>query len=578
MTAFSVWAPRAGEVAVEVGGAHHPMGPDGDRGWYGAEVPGAGPGDEYRFVIDGDALPDPRSPWQPAGVGGPSRLVDHGAFAWGDQGWAGFDLAGAVLYELHVGTFSPEGTFEGVARRLDHLVDLGVDAVELLPVNQFPGRWGWGYDGVGLFAPHQPYGGPDGLKALVDACHRRGLGVVLDVVYNHLGPAGNHLARFGPYFTARYHTPWGDAVNLDGPGSDEVRSFFCDNALMWLRDYHVDALRLDAVHGFVDTSATHLLEQLAQAVDSLAAHLGRPLHLIAESDLNDPRVVRTRAAGGLGMRAQWSDDFHHALHAVLTGERSGYYGDFGSVADVATALRQGFVYAGRYSAYRGRTHGRADPSLRGDQLLGYLQDHDQVGNRARGERISALASLDRVKVGAALVLTSPFVPMLFAGEEWAASTPFPYFCDHDDPGLAEAVRAGRRAEFAGFGWDPEAIPDPQAPATFESARLDWDEPARPPHADVLAWYRRLLALRRQQPGLRAGPLGEVATRHDDQARWLVVERGPVAVAANLGWAPARLDVRGRLLAASQAGVAAEPGGPLTLPPDSVAVVDRTGAG
>lgn len=574
MTAFGVWAPAAGRVEVEVRGGRTPMVPDGDRGWHRAEVDGVGPGDDYRFVVDGDALPDPRSPWQPDGVHGPSRLVDHGAFAWTDHGWGGVHLPSAVLYELHVGTFSAGGTFDGLTERLDHLVDLGVDAVELMPVNEFPGRRGWGYDGVDLFAPHHAYGGPDGLKRLVDACHRRGLGVVLDVVYNHLGPAGNYLSRFGPYFTDRYRTPWGEAVNLDGPGSEEVRAFVVDNALMWLRDYHLDGLRLDAVHGLVDTSATHVLEQLHVAVERLGAALGRPLFLIAESDLNDPRVVRRPEVGGYGVDAQWSDDLHHALHAVLTGERSGYYSDFGSMADVASALRQGFVYGGRYSAHRGRPHGRVDPALPGWRLLGYLQTHDQVGNRARGERIGALASPGRLKVGAALVLTSPFVPMLFAGEEWAASTPFPYFTDHEDPELADAVRRGRRAEFASFGWDPQDIPDPQDPETFAAARLDWDELRGEPHASILDWYRRLIDLRRRTPALRDGRLDAVVTRHDDAARWLVVERGPVTVAANIGWAEARVEAVGDLVLASDPAVEARHDGTVALPPDTVAVVCR----
>ncbi|MGH9155500.1 MAG: malto-oligosyltrehalose trehalohydrolase [Acidimicrobiales bacterium] len=575
MTAFRVWAPHAGRVEVEAGGRRTLMEADGDRGWRWAEVGDAGPGDDYRFVVDGDAVVDPRSPWQPHGVHGPSRLVDHGAFAWTDQGWRGFHLPSAVLYELHVGTFTPEGTFDGVITRLDHLVDLGVDAVELMPVNGFPGTGGWGYDGVDLFAPHHPYGGPDGLKRLVDACHGRGLAVVLDVVYNHLGPAGNYLARFGPYFTDRYATPWGDAVNLDGPGSDEVRAFLVDNALSWLRDYHFDGLRLDAVHGLVDASATHFLEQLGGAVGGLAAALGRPLFLIAESDLNDPRIVRPTDQGGYGMDAQWSDDFHHALHAVLTGERGGYYADFGAMGDVATALQQGFVYGGRHSIHRGRVHGRLDPAMPGSRLLGYLQTHDQVGNRARGERIGALTSPGRLRVGAALVLTAPFVPLLFAGEEWAASTPFPYFTDHDDPDLAGAVRAGRRSEFAAFGWDPDDIPDPQAPGTLAAARLDWDEVTRAPHADLLDWYCRLIALRRATPALRDGRLDVVVTRHDDRARWLVMERGPVTVAANLGWAPARLEVDGELVLASDDVACPSDGeGVVTLAPDTVAVLIR----
>ncbi len=575
MTTFRVWAPAAGRVEVEVGGHRHAMAPDGDRAWYRVVVDGAAPGDDYRFVADGDPRPDPRSPWQPEGVDGPSRLIDHTAFDWTDGGWRGVHLPSAVVYELHVGTFTPEGTFDGVIGRLDHLVELGVDIVELMPVNEFPGRRGWGYDGVNLFAPHHAYGGPDGLKRLVDACHTRGLAVALDVVYNHLGPAGNHLARFGPYFTDRYRTPWGRAVNLDGPGSDEVRAFVVDNAVMWLRDYHVDGLRLDAVHGLVDTSATHLLEELAAAVADLGAALGRPLFLVAESDLNDPRVVRRPEVGGYGIDAQWSDDFHHALHAVLTGERTGYYADFGTVEDVATALRQGFVYAGRHSAYRGRRHGRLDPALCGSRYLGYLQTHDQVGNRAQGDRIGALVSVGRLKVGAALVLTAPFVPMLFAGEEWGASSPFPYFTDHDDPALADAVRAGRRSEFAAFGWGPGDVPDPQAPETFASARLDWGELDGEQHAELLDWYRSLIALRRATPALRDGRLDLVVTSSEGHAPVLVLQRGPVSVAVNLGRSPARPSVPGgTLVLASDPAVRCEDGVTVTLPPDSVAVLHR----
>jgi maltooligosyltrehalose trehalohydrolase len=377
----------------------------------------------------------------------------------------------SLIYELHVGTFSPEGTFDGVRAKLDHLVDLGVDAIELMPVAEFPGERGWGYDGVDLFAPHHTYGGPEGLARLVDACHARGVGVILDVVYNHLGPAGNFLERFGPYFTSAYATPWGKAINFDGPNSGPVRDFFCDNALFWLEDYHIDALRLDAIHAILDTSAKHILEELAERVDKLSSRLGRHLHLIAESDLNDPKIIRSRDAGGYGIDAQWSDDFHHALHAILTGERQGYYADFGSLADLASALTRGFVYGGRYSASRRRVHGRPLGGVPLGRLLGYMQTHDQVGNRAMGERSSALMNSSKLKIGAALVFVSPFVPMLFQGEEWAASSPFLYFTDHRDAELGRAVSEGRRREFATFGWRPQEIPDPQAAETFARSKL-----------------------------------------------------------------------------------------------------------
>jgi maltooligosyltrehalose trehalohydrolase len=498
------------------------------------------PRTDYRFVLDGgEPLPDPRSRWQPDGPLRSSRVCDED-FAWSDQGWAGFSLPDAVLYELHVGTFSPAGTFDGVIERLDHLVELGVTAIELMPVAEFSGSRNWGYDGVDLFAPHHAYGGPAGLKRLVDTCHRRGIGVLLDVVYNHLGPVGNFLPRFGPYFTNRYRTPWGEALNFDGPGSDEVRGFVFDNAIQWLREYHVDGLRLDAVHAIFDTSAVHVLEELAARVHELAEHLGRPLWLIAESDLNDPRLLRDPDSGGYGLDAQWNDDFHHALHAALTGERSGYYVDFGGLVDIAKSLKDAFVYDGRYSRFRGRRHGRPALGLSGNRFIGYLQNHDQVGNRPRGERSSRLMSPGRLRAGAALVLMAPFIPMLFMGEEWGASTPFTFFSDHQDPKVARATIEGRRREFEAFGWRQEDIPDPQAASTFNAAQLDWSELDREDHRAVLDWYRRLVTLRRATPELRDGRRDRIRVEFDERAAWLVVERPPVTVACNLGSAPVRL--------------------------------------
>ncbi|MBW3643751.1 MAG: malto-oligosyltrehalose trehalohydrolase [Actinobacteria bacterium] len=574
MTTFRVWAPRADQVDIDISGRRIPM-REVAGGWHEVQVADAGAGTDYAFVLDrSDPLPDPRSGSQPHGVHGRSRLIDHSSFAWSDDAWRGFYLPSAVLYELHVGTFSPEGTFDGVIERLDHLVDLGVTAVELLPVAEFPGARNWGYDGVALFAPHHGYGGPEGLKRLVDACHARGLGVVLDVVYNHLGPEGNYLERFGPYFTSFYATPWGQAVNFDQRGSDEVRRFVIDNALGWLRDYHIDGLRLDAVHAIVDTSATHVLEQLATEVAELAASENRQLWLVAESDLNDPRVVRPRDVGGYGINAQWSDDFHHALHTVLTAEDLGYYADFGSLADLATALESAWVYAGRWSASRGRAHGRPPGGLPGWCFLGYLQNHDQVGNRAVGDRMSATVSIPRLKVGAALYLTAPFVPMIFQGEEWAASSPFQYFTSHEDPELGRLVRQGRRSEFAAFGWAAEQVPDPQDPSTFERSKLNWRELDTPPHAEVLAWYCRLVALRRSTSGLADGRLDRVRVRYDEDARWLVVERGQLRVAANLGEVEHKVDLGEgaglSLLLASDERIALDSGS-VTLQPDSVAI-------
>ena len=598
MVRFRVWAPRGKTVEVAIAGSRIPMVPETDgridggadghgghggqggqgdhAGWWRADVGSAGAGTDYAFVVDGGAaLPDPRSAWQPAGVHGPSRVVDHGAFPWTDARWQPPPLASGVVYELHVGTFTPAATFAGVIERIDHLVGLGVTHVELMPVAEFSGRRGWGYDGVDLYAPHEAYGGPEGLKRLVDACHARGLAVLLDVVYNHLGPSGNYLGRFGPYFTDRYATPWGDAVNLDGRQSDEVRRYLCDNACMWLRDYHLDGLRLDAVHALLDRSAIHFLEELAEEVKTLGAHLGRHLVLVAESDLNDPRLVRSPAVGGYGLDLQWNEDFHHALHAVLTGERSGYYADFGTLADLAAVLRHGFAYGGRYSRYRGRRHGRPATGLSGRQLLGCLQNHDQVGNRACGERIGHLVTPGRLRVGAALVLTSPFVPLVFQGEEWGASASFQYFTDHEDPALAQAVREGRRREFAAFGWDPAAVPDPQDADTFRRSRLDWQEVDREPHAGLLDWYRRLIRLRRTSAALSDGRMTEVRVAFDDEAAWLVVERGPVTVAANLARVPRRIPIAAHrpdaLLLASEGGVRLAPGA-VELPPDAVAVL------
>jgi maltooligosyltrehalose trehalohydrolase len=573
MWRFSVWAPAAQSVAVVVDGASRPMA-QADGGWWAREVDGAGPGSRYGFSVDSGPLrPDPRSPSQPDGVHGLSAVVDHDAFGWTDQAWRGASLPGSVLYELHVGTFSTAGTFTGVAEHLDHLADLGVDAVELLPVVEFSGDRGWGYDGVDLFAPHHAYGGPDGLKRLVDACHGAGLGVIFDVVYNHLGPAGNYLGQFGPYFTDRHQTGWGDAVNFDGPGSDEVRRFVVDNALTWLRDYHGDGLRLDAVHAIVDTSARPILEQLAVEVDALAAHVRKPLFLIAESDRNDPALVRPRAAGGQGLAAAWADEWHHGLHTVLTGEHDGYYEDFGRWADLAKGLRQAWVHDGAYSRHRRRVHGRPVTGMTGDRFVIATQTHDQVGNRATGERLAALVPEGQLKVAAALLLTAPFVPMLFMGEEWAASTPFLYFTDHEDPDLGRAVTEGRRREFAAFGWDPDAVPDPQAPETFTRSVLRWDERHDGGHGRVLDWYRQLIALRRRIPALADGDLTAVRAEADETTGLVVVERGAaVVVVANLGPGEQRWPVgQRRLELASDPGVRIEPR-QVVLPVDTVAIL------
>ena len=575
MISFRVWAPSANQVQLKINGDLYRMTP-ADSGWWRVEVELAKISIDYGFVVDGgEPLPDPRSPWQPSGIHGLSRTLNHGAFTWTDQGWQAKPLSSAIVYELHVGTFTPQGTFIAAIDKLDHLLDLGITHIELMPAAEFSGTRGWGYDGVDLYAPHHAYGEPDDLKRLVDASHARGLAVILDVVYNHLGPAGNYLARFGPYFTQRYATPWGQAINFDGPQSDEVRRFFCDNALMWLRDYHFDGLRIDAVHAILDASAMHFLEQLAGEVAELQTQTDRQLALIAESDLNDPRIIRSREIGGYGIHAQWSDDFHHALHCVLTGERAGYYRDFGSLADLAKALQRVFVYDGRYSAFRRRRHGRPPSGLSGHSFLAYLQTHDQIGNRAKGERSSHLMNVGRLKIAAALVLTAPFVPMLFQGEEWGATSPFLYFTDHKDRELGRNVTQGRRREFAAFGWNPEDIPDPQAVETFECSKLNWSESDTEPHSGLLAWHRRLIQLRREIPALSDGCVEEVRVSFDETAKWLVVNRGPVVIACNLNQVtqrvPADIDPASRLLLTSTDKVQLSQD-TVELPSDSVAIL------
>lgn len=517
-------------------GASHPMAPSGE-GWWQARVEAAHPGVDYTFSIDsGEPLPDPRSCWQPEGVHEPSRLLGA-SFPWTDRRWNPPPLASGIIYEMHIGTFTSAGTFRGAIDKLDHLVDLGITHVELMPVAEFPGRWGWGYDGVNLFAPSHRYGTPEDLKRLVNCCHERGLAVLLDVVYNHFGPDGNYTGKFGPYTTARYETPWGDAVNLDGPLSDGVRSFFVDNAVHWLWDYHFDGLRLDAVHALIDTGAYHFLEQLADRVQGLEAELGRDLVLIAESDLNDPRLVRPPEIGGYGLDAQWADDFHHALHAILTGERSGYYCDFGSLEQLAKALRQAFVVDGCYSQYRQRRYGLTPTGVPGWRFVVCTQNHDQVGNRPRGERLSHLVGPAKAKIAAALLLTSPFVPLIFQGEEWAASTAFQYFTQHEDRELARAVSEGRRREFAALGWTAGEVPDPQDPATFERSKLNWDELHQGEHADMLDWYRSLIRIRQSIPDLRHGDLEAVEVQWSDREDWLLLKRGHIAVACNFGREP-----------------------------------------
>jgi maltooligosyltrehalose trehalohydrolase len=501
--------------------AHLPLEARGD-GVFETTVPGIAPGTDYLYRLEGRDRPDPVSRHQPHGVHGASRVVDPGAFAWSDAAWRGLEMADLVLYELHVGTFTDAGTFDAAIPHLDALRDLGITAVELMPVAEFPGGRNWGYDGVHPYAPQSTYGGPEGLRRLVDAAHARGLGVVLDVVYNHLGPEGNYLGDFAPYFTDRYRTPWGQALNFDGPESDEVRRYFVDNARYWVTEFHLDGLRLDAVHAICDASATNVLAEIAAAVHGEEATLGRRLLVIAESDLNDPRLVRSPARGGYGLDGQWSDDLHHAVHAALTGERSGYYADFGGAGAVAKALRDRFVYDGARSVHRRRRHGAPARDVPADRFVVFAQNHDQVGNRATGDRLAALVPLAAQKLAAALVLLSPYVPLLFMGEEYGETSPFQYFVSHGDPALVEAVRAGRREEFAAFGWRGD-VPDPQEEATFLRSRLVRSRAAAPPHAQVLRLYRDLLGLRRAEPALRPGAAA-VDVLDDPAAGWVALAR------------------------------------------------------
>jgi maltooligosyltrehalose trehalohydrolase len=576
MHEFAVWSPIAKRMSLGCAGETRLMrGPD-ELGWWRLGVDEAGHGTDYGFLVDDDAkvYPDPRSNWQPEGVHGLSRVYDHGLFSWSDAGFQAQPLASGIIYEMHVGTFTEQGTFEAAIEKLDYLAALGITHVELMPVAAFEGKHGWGYDGVALFAVHEPYGGPDGLKRFVDAAHQKGLAVLLDVVYNHFGPSGNYTGKFGPYVTESHHTPWGGAVNLEDAGSYEVRQFFCDNACMWLRDYHIDGLRLDAIHALVDRSAVHFLEQLSVEVETLEAELGRRLVLIAESDLNDPRVVAPREAGGLGIDAQWSDDFHHALFAVLNPqERSGYYADFGSLAQLAKALERTFVYDGIYSGYRKRNHGRPAGSLSQHRFLGYIQTHDQVGNRAQGDRISHISGLERAKIAAAIYLLSPFVPLLFEGEEWAASTPFQYFANHDDKELARLVSEGRKREFSAFGWAPETIPDPENPKTFEASKLNWNEVNDREHAAMLEWYRAVIRLRRSAASLNDGNQGNVQVEFDEGKSWLRIVRGTISVICNLGTHDIALPVpQSSTIELASGGTIRITNDTISLPVNSIAVL------
>ena len=582
MPEVRVWAPGATRVRVAIAQPGEPikdsvadLEPAVD-GWWRAEVAEALPGRDYGFLLDDDEqlLPDPRSRWQPHGVHKPSRFYCDD-FAWTDTNWPGHDLPDSVIYELHIGTFTPAGTFDATIEALHYLVELGVTHVEILPVNDFNGEWNWGYDGVLWSAVHEAYGGPDALKRLVDACHGAGLAVVLDVVYNHLGASGNYLPRFGPYFKTGRNT-WGDLINLDGESAGPVREYILDNALMWLSEFHVDALRLDAVHALKDSSDVHLLAELSTRVKALSAEKGRPLVLIAESDLNDPIMFTDRTEGGYGLDGQWNDDVHHALHALLSGEQQAYYSDFGSLSALAKVLTRAFFHDGTYSSFRGRNHGKPVDSEHtpGYRFVVCLQNHDQVGNRAAGDRLTHITSPGMLKVGATLLLTSPFTPMLWMGEEWAASTPWPFFTSHPEPELAEATATGRIDEFAGHGWDADDVVNPQDPASFTGAKLRWSERDEPEHADILALYRQLLALRREQPDLADSRLDRVEVDFDEDAQWIIVHRGAFDVLANLADHAQPLPAAsGHVLLATEPGLLAERLH-ITLPARSASIIAR----
>ena len=534
-TNFDVWAPKANTMTLLADGRRLSMSP-GENGWWHVQHAELSEDIDYGYLID-DAqtpVPDPRSRRQPDGVHALSRTFDPELFHWQDSGWVSPGLDGGAIYEMHIGTFTPEGTLDAAIGKLDYLVDLGVRFVELLPVNAFNGTHNWGYDGVLWYAVQETYGGPEAYQRFVDAAHQAGLGVIQDVVYNHLGPSGNYLPLFGPYLTEGKSNTWGDSLNLDGPLSDTVREYIVQNVLMWFRDYHVDGLRLDAVHALHDERAIHILEEIAAETDKCAKDLGKPLFLIAESDLNDPRLITPRSLNGYGLDAQWCDDFHHAAHTNLTGENGGYYGDFDSLGALAKVLQEGFFHNGTYSSFRDRTHGRPIDKdvVTARQLVVATQNHDQIGNRAAGDRLSGTLGFEQLALAAVLNLSSPFTPMIFMGEEFGASTPWQFFTSHPEPELGRATAEGRLKEFERMGWDPDTVPNPQDPATFTNSKLDWSEVERDGHGRLLKLYRELLALRRERADLADPDLRNVSVEYDEVGRWLVLRRGDTAVALN----------------------------------------------
>jgi maltooligosyltrehalose trehalohydrolase len=530
---FRAWAPNLTNLSVRVLEEHPRTIPmtkssGSEDSEFVAIVPDVREGTDYYYVLEGEReRPDPVSRWQPRGVHGPSRVVDPAAFHWSDQAWPGIPLKDFIIYEFHTGTFTGDGTFESVIPRLPYLRDLGITAIEIMPVAEVPGKRNWGYDGASLYAPQSSYGGPTGLKKLVDACHQHGLAFVLDVVYNHLGPEGNYLPEFAPCFTDAYHTPWGKAINFDGPGSDGVRRFIIDNALYWLTEYHVDALRLDAIHGIYDFGARHLLDELSDAFHDQAQRLKRQAWLIAESDLEDVRIINSRSKGGYALDAQWHDDFHHALYTFLTGEREGFLVDFGSLNDLSKSIRDGFVFDRKYALYRGRHYGSSSRQLPGEQFVGFIQNHDQIANTSRGKRLGSLVSGGQQKLAAVLTLCSPFLPLLFMGEEYGETAPFFYFTSFEDQHLANAVREGRKREL-GSHYSESDFADPQAFDTFERCKLDWSKPATAPHAEMLRLYRDLISARKQHPSLGNCRKDLTEIEVDEQASQLVMKRSDPA--------------------------------------------------
>jgi maltooligosyltrehalose trehalohydrolase len=523
---FRVWAPMASSILLRVIGEPDdiPMTQE-PKGYFSAFWVNGKAGAKYYYLVSGEQpRPDPVSRFQPEEVHGPSEVIDPSQFKWEDQDWKGVPLDEMILYEIHAGTFTPEGTFEAIIPFLDYMRnELGITTLELMPVAQFPGGRNWGYDGTYLYAPQNSYGGPYGLKSLVNACHQKGLALILDVVYNHLGPEGNYLNDYGPYFTDRYKTPWGPAINLDGPESDEVRKFIIDNALYWVTEYHIDGLRIDAIHGIFDFSAQHILFDIQEAVHRQAEKLGRPIVVIAESDLNDVRAINPPSKGGYGLDAQWNDDFHHCLHALLTGERNGYYQDFGDLNQMAKAIGEGFVYSGQYSPYRKRRHGSPSKHLPPTKFVIFSQNHDQVGNRKKGDRLSTLVSFEALKLAAGTVLLSPHIPLLFMGEEYKEEAPFQYFVSHSDPGLIEAVRKGREAEFSSFQWEGE-IPDPQDEMTFIRSKINLDLRHHEKNNTLLEFYQMLIKLRKERPSLSCLDKKGMQVKAFEKERVLLVQR------------------------------------------------------